>query len=52
MVKAMKDGGYADIGCFAHTVQVIVHEGVLARDWLKIQFLSAAKLLAISSIRH
>ena len=22
VVKAMKDGGYADLGCFAHTLQL------------------------------
>ncbi len=35
MVKAMKDGGYADLGCFAHTLQLIVHEGVLSQRLVK-----------------
>ena len=35
MVKAMKDGGYADLGCFTHTLQLIVHEGVLPQRLVK-----------------
>ena len=31
MVKAMTDGGYPDFGCFAHTLQLIVHDGVLSQ---------------------
>ena len=29
MVKAMKDGNYQSMGCFAHALQLIVHDGVL-----------------------
>ncbi len=35
MVKAMKDGGYADLGCFTHTLQLIVHEGALSQRLVK-----------------
>ena len=31
MVKAMKDGGYLNLGCFAHTLQLIVNDGVLTQ---------------------
>ena len=31
MVKAMKEGGYDSLGCFAHTLQLIVHDGVLTQ---------------------
>lgn len=31
MVKAMKDGNYQSIGCFTHTLQLIVHDGVLSQ---------------------
>ena len=31
MVKAMRDAGYPDLGCFAHTLQLIVHDGVLSQ---------------------
>lgn len=31
MVKAMCDGGYNDLGCFAHTLQLIIHDGVLSQ---------------------
>ncbi len=26
--QAMGDGEYSDLGCFAHTLQLIVHDGV------------------------
>ena len=29
MIKAMKDGSFSDLGCFVHTLQLIVHDGVL-----------------------
>ena len=29
MVKAMKDAAFSDIGCFAHTLQLILNDGVL-----------------------
>ena len=31
MVKAMKDAKLPDLGCFAHTLQLIVHDGVLSQ---------------------
>ena len=31
MVKAMKDAAYPDLGCFAHTLQLIIHDGVLTQ---------------------
>ena len=31
MVKAMEEGGYSDLACFAHTLQLIVHDGVLSQ---------------------
>ena len=30
MVKAMKDAKLRDLGCFAHTLQLVVHDGVLS----------------------
>ncbi len=35
MVKAMRDAGYPDLGCFAHTLQLIVHDGVLSQRSVK-----------------
>ena len=35
MVKAMNDAGYPDLGCFTHTLQLIVHEGVLSQRSVK-----------------
>ena len=31
MVKAMVDGGYSHFGCFAHSLQLIVHDSVLSQ---------------------
>ena len=31
MVRAMKDANLPDLGCFAHTLQLIVHDGVLSQ---------------------
>ena len=31
MIKAMEEGGYSDLACFAHTLQLIVHDGVLSQ---------------------
>ena len=31
MVKAMTDGSFSDLGCFAHTLRLIVHDGVLSQ---------------------
>ena len=30
MVRAMKDANLPDLGCFAHTLQLVVHDGVLS----------------------
>ena len=32
MVKAMQDGSFDDFGCFAHTLQLVVHDGVLSQS--------------------
>jgi len=31
MIKVMKDGSFSDLGCFAHTLHLIVHDGVLSQ---------------------
>ena len=31
MVKAMRDGSFSDLGCFAHMLQLIVHDRVLSQ---------------------
>jgi len=31
MVRAMKDTDLPDLGCFAHTLQLVVHDGVLSQ---------------------
>ena len=31
MVRAMKDADLPDLGCFAHTLQLVVHDGVLSQ---------------------
>ena len=31
MVKVMKDAKLPDLGCFAHTLQLVVHDGVLSQ---------------------
>ena len=31
MVKAMREAAYPDLGCFAHTLQLIIHDGVLSQ---------------------
>ena len=30
-IWAMKDGSFSDLSCFAHTLQLIVHDGVLSQ---------------------
>ena len=35
MVKAMKGGEHNDLGCFAHTLQLIIHDGVLSQRIVK-----------------
>ena len=34
MKKAMVDGGYTYIGCFAHTLQLVIHDGVLTQRYV------------------
>ena len=31
MVKAMRDGSFDDFGCFTHTLQLVVHDGVMSQ---------------------
>ena len=31
MIRAMSDAGFTDLGCFAHTLQLVVHDGVLSQ---------------------
>ena len=35
MVKAMRDAAYPDLGCFTHTLQLIVHDRVLKQRSVK-----------------
>ena len=41
MVKAMRDASLPAIGCFAHTLQLVVHDGVLSQR-------AVNRLLAVS----
>lgn len=34
MVKAMKDAAYPDLGCFAHTLQLIIHDVMLTQRFV------------------
>ena len=31
MVKAFRDGDYSDLGCFAHTLQLVIHDAVFSQ---------------------
>ena len=31
MIKAMSEGGLPDFGCFAHSLQLVVHDGLLSQ---------------------
>ena len=31
MVKAMADGDFEDLGCFAHTLLLVIHDGILSQ---------------------
>ena len=31
MVKAMADGDFEDLGCFAHTLQLVIHDGIFSQ---------------------
>lgn len=35
MKRAMKDGGYTHQGCFAHTLQLVVNDGILSQQYVK-----------------
>ena len=35
MKKAMKDGGYTHQGCFAHSLQLVLHDGILSQQYVK-----------------
>jgi len=35
MVKAMSDGGFEDLGCFAHTLQLVIHDGIFSQRAIK-----------------
>ncbi len=35
MKKAMIDGGYTYMGCFAHTLQLVVHDGILSQRYVQ-----------------
>jgi len=35
MVKAMSDDGFEDFGCFAHTLQLVIHDGILSQRAIK-----------------
>ncbi len=35
MKKAMADGGYNCHGCFAHTLQLVIHDGVLSQQYVQ-----------------
>ena len=31
MVKVMADGDFEDLGCFTHTMQLIIHDGIFSQ---------------------
>ena len=35
MVKAMSDGGFEDLGCFAHILQFVMHDGIFSQKAIK-----------------
>ena len=35
MKKAMVDGGYVYLGCFAHTLQLVVNDGILSQQYVQ-----------------
>ena len=35
MKKAMVDGGYTYVGCFAHTLQLIIKDGILSQRYVQ-----------------
>ena len=47
MIKAMKDGLFSDLGCFAHTLQLIVHDGVLSQKIVIDTVASACRIVSL-----
>ena len=35
MEKAMTDGGYTNVGCFAHTLQLVIHDSILSQHYVR-----------------
>jgi len=35
MVNSMSDDGIEDLGCFAHILQLVIHDGILSRRDIK-----------------
>ena len=35
MKRAMIDGGYKRVGCFAHTLQLVVQDGILSQRYVR-----------------
>ena len=35
MVKAMSDGGFEDLGCFAYTLQLAINDGIFSQRAMK-----------------
>ena len=35
MKKAMTDGGFTYMGCFAHTLQLVVHDGIISQRYVQ-----------------
>jgi len=35
MVKTMSDGGFEDLECFAHALQLVIHDGILSQRAIK-----------------
>ena len=34
-VKAMSDGGFEDLGCFAHTLHLVIHDSIFSQRTIK-----------------
>ena len=50
MVRAMKDARLPDLGCFAHTLQLVVHDEVLSQRAV-IDILATYLLAILSTLR-
>ena len=46
IVKAMRDGSFSDLGCFAHMLQLIVHDGVLSQKIVTDTLASAHRIVS------